>query len=132
MTLKDLDAKRAARSEAQNQAHTIVLGGERFTFPAQLPFEVLELMSEGMFRQAFELLLDDPDQADRFFKHRPDNLDLEEIMALYGPPGESSASRPSSASNGGRSRPTSRRATTSTSAKRAGAPALSAADASGS
>jgi hypothetical protein len=122
MATVDLDAKRAARSEATNQPHEITLGGEQFTLPARIPLESIELMAEGAFRQAFRILLfDDPDQVDRFFSHRPDDGDLEEIMALYGAPGESSGSPASSPSNGSRLKPTSRATTTSTSRKRAGA-----------
>ena len=116
----DLDAKRAARDDAINLPHEVTLGGETFTLPARLPLEVLDLMSDGQFRDAFRVLLfDDPDQVDRFFKHRPDDADLEDIMGLYGPAGESSGSHGSSQSNGGRPKPISRRATTSTSRKRA-------------
>jgi hypothetical protein len=116
----DLDAKRRARSEAINKPHEVTFGGEEFSLPVRIPLECLDLMAEARFRDAFEVLLwGDPELTERFFKHRPDDGDLEEIMGLYGEPGESSGSPVSSRSNGSRSRPTSRRATTSTSRKRA-------------
>ena len=97
----DLDAKRAARSEAQNTPHEVRLGGETFILPPKLPLESLELMGEAKFREAFRILLGDDAAVRRFFAHRPDNDDLEELMGLYGSPGESSAS-PGSSLNGGR------------------------------
>ena len=102
MASLDLDAKRRARSDAVNLPHEVTFGGETFSLPAQIPLECLDLMAEA-----------------KFMAHRPDSLDLEEIMGLYGEPGESSGSRPSSLSTGSLSKPTSRRATTSTSRKRA-------------
>jgi hypothetical protein len=129
----DLDAKRAARDEAVALPHEVVLGGEVFSLPAKIPLEAIDLMAEGSFRAAFRLLLfDDQEQLDRFMSHRPDDGDLEEIMGLYGTPGESSGSRPSLTSNGSRSKPTSRRATTSTSRKPATDRELSALDGSSS
>lgn len=114
----DLDAKRRARAEAISLPHEVTFGGEAFSLPAQIPLEALDLMAEARFRDAFRILLyDDPEQVERFFKHRPDNLDLEQVMGLYGEPGESSGSRPSLSSNGSRSKRTSKRAITSTSRK---------------
>lgn len=106
----DLDAKRAGRSEAQNKPHPVVLGGEEFTLPPRMPLETIDLMAQGSFRKAFAILFDeDPDAVPaggkvttRFFKHRPDDGDLEAIMGLYGTPaGERSAS-PTFSANGGR------------------------------
>ncbi len=101
MTVKDLDAKRAARSEAQNTPHEVILGGESFSLPPRIPLESIELMGEAKFTEAFKVLLGDDDTARRFFAHRPDDGDLEEIMGLYGTGPESSAS-PISSLNGGR------------------------------
>jgi hypothetical protein len=113
MTVKDLDAKRAARSEARNEPHEVILGGETFELPAELPMEALDLMGEAKFRPAFALVFEEDRDEDgeatpaggavtaRFFRHRPTTADLEEIMGLYGKPGESSAS-PTSLLNGGR------------------------------
>ena len=101
MTVKDLDAKKAARSEAQKEPHEIILGGETFELPPRIPLESIELMATAEFREAFRVLLGDEDTARRFFAHRPDDGDLEEIMGLYGTGPESSAS-PGSSLNGGR------------------------------
>jgi len=121
----DLDAKRAARSEAQNVPHAVRFGGENFEFPARLPLEFLDRMTAGTPRAAFAVLLgEDPDATPpggemtaRFFKHRPDDGDLEAISTgLYSTSlGESTAS-PSSSGNGGRpSKRTGRRTTAETS-----------------
>ena len=121
MARLSLDAKRAARSEAQNEPHEVVFGGEEFTFPAWMPLEFLDYLDAGKMRTAFAVLFgEDPDadppggeQTARFFSHRPDNGDLREIsQALYSTAlGESSAS-PDSSANGGRpSKPTGRRTT---------------------
>src|ERR1044072_513764 len=101
MATVDLDAKRAARSEALSEPHTVVFGGEKFELPPKIPLESVELMAEAKFRDAFRILLGEDDITDRFFAHRPDDGDLEAIMGLYGQPGESSAS-PVSSLNGGR------------------------------
>ena len=123
----DLDAKRAARDEATNTPHEVTLGGDTFILPARIPLEVIDLMAEGAFREAFGVLLDDPGQVERFFAHRPDDGDLEDIMGLYGQLGESSASPTSSPSSGRRSRPTSTATTGSGSRKLATANSSSAA-----
>jgi hypothetical protein len=124
MASLDLDAKRAARSEATNKPHEVVFGGESFTFPAWMPLEFLDHLDAGRMRAAFALLFDEDLDADppggemtaRFFSHRPDNGDLREISrALYSTSlGEPSAS-PASSANGGRpSKPTGKRTTTAT------------------
>ena len=121
MATLDLDARRAARDEAKNQPHEVTLGGEVFRFRPRIPLEALDLMAEGKFRPAFQLLLveDAPDTLARFFAHVPDDEDLEDIVeGLYGQaPGESAAS-PALSANGGRpSSRTSPRTTTLTSRK---------------
>jgi hypothetical protein len=114
MAVKDLDAKRAARSEAQSTPHEVRLGGETFTLPPKIPLESIELMGEAKFREAFKILLGDDDTVRRFFAHRPDDGDLEELMGLYGPAPESLAS-PVSSLNGGRPQSkTGKRTTTAT------------------
>jgi hypothetical protein len=124
MATLDLDAKRAARSEATNAAHTVRFGGEDFEFPARMPLEFLDRMTAGTPRAAFAVLLgEDPDATPaggeitaRFFSHRPDDGDLEAISSgLYSTTvGESSAS-PGSSLNGGRpSSKTGKRTTTAT------------------
>ena len=125
---KDLNAKRAARAEALGEPHEIELGDETFTLPIEMPMEALDLMNEAKFRPAFALVFEEDHDEDgeatpaggavtaRFFKQRPSTADLEEIMGLYGKPGESSAT-PTSSLNGGRpSSPTGSPTTDETSA----------------
>jgi hypothetical protein len=107
----DLDAKRAARSEARNQPHSFTLDGEEYELPARIPLEVLELIGEGLFRSAFEQLLRrQPGKAERFFATDPppDDEDLEALLSVYGSPGNSSASQRSSRSTGQNSKRTSK------------------------
>jgi hypothetical protein len=117
----DLDAKRAARSEAERKPHQVVFGGETFSFPPTVPLEALDLMAEGRFRSAFRLLLADDSETARFMAHRPDDGDLDELMrGLYGQAlGESSASLGSSANGGRPSSKTGKRTTAGTSRKTA-------------
>jgi hypothetical protein len=44
MSLVDLDAARAARREAKQEAPTVRFGGEDFLLPIELPFEVIEAL----------------------------------------------------------------------------------------
>lgn len=105
----DLDAARAARREAAGEAPVIIFGGERFTLPVEMPFEVAEHFSAAgtvspdagaeaaaPIIAALKVLLDD--QYEAFMRHRPSMQDLvalfEGAMAAYGfgNAGESSAS----------------------------------------
>ena len=111
MAVLDLDAKRAARSEAQRRPHEVTLGGEGFQLRPKMPLEALELMAEGKFRAAFGLLILEDNAGGalaRFFGHVPDDSDLEDIVSdLYGQAqGESLASLASSANGGRPSKPT--------------------------
>jgi hypothetical protein len=112
----DLDAKRAARSEALKQSREIIFGGETFAFPPTMPLECLDLLRGGDVRGAVAFLLDDEKAAARFFAHRPDDLDLEEILDFYGQrQGEVFSGSPTSSMNGGaRPKRTSKRSTAST------------------
>lgn len=124
MASLDLDAKRAARSEAQNEPHNVVFGGETFTFPAWMPLEFVDHLDAGRMRMAFALLFDEDVDADppggevtaRFFSHRPDNGDLRAIsQTLYSTTVGESVASPDSSQNGGRpSKPTGKRTTTGT------------------
>jgi hypothetical protein len=111
----DLDARRAARAEKDPnpRPHTLHLGGRDFTLPARCPLEALDLMAEGAFRKAFAKLLDGPADLTAFFAVDPpvDDADLEDLMGVYGTPGESSASPRSSKTTGTPARPTSKRTT---------------------
>ena len=42
----NLDAARAARSEAQGEHPTVTLGGQVFELPVELPFAVVEMVGE--------------------------------------------------------------------------------------
>lgn len=118
----DLDAKRVARAEAQGDPPEVVLGGERFSLPVELPLETLDLMADGQFREAFSILLGGEVEMRRLFRHRPTDADLEELMGVYGDAPESLASPRSSAATGTRSRPTGRPPTSGTSRRTATAP----------
>ena len=125
MATVDLDAKRAARSEATNTHHTVRFGGEIFVFPSRLPLEFLERMTAGAPRAAFAVLLgENPDATPaggeltaRFFSHGPDSGDLEAISeGLYSTsPGELPASQTSSQNGGRPSKRTGKRTTGATS-----------------
>jgi hypothetical protein len=108
----DLDARRAARAEQDPnpRPHGITLGGRAFSLPGRCPLEALDLMAEGAFRRAFAKLLDGPADVAAFFAVDPpvDDADLEDIMGVYGTPGESSASPHSSKDRGTPPRPTSK------------------------
>ncbi len=107
----DLDAARAARSEAEKEDRTVIFGGEEFTVGPMVPLAVIEAMAQGMLATAARELFGD--EADRFFAHRPDDRDLVVLLEhLAGQPvGNSSASGGSSRSNGARSKRTSRATT---------------------
>ncbi len=122
----DLDAAKAARREAKGEGPTVVFGGETFTLPVEMPFEIVEelgrLQSAGedgaLAGQAVlsvvRLLLGEQYKA--FMAHRPSMDDLTELangaMREYGTGrGESLASKRSSGNTTGRSRPTSVRST---------------------
>lgn len=108
----DLDAARAARREAEQDPPVIVLDGEDFTLPIELPFEIAgdlgklfaakgdkdklaELAGQVVPLIVKGLLGDDHD---RFMEHRPSFDDLivllEGMAVAYGlaDVGESSAS----------------------------------------
>lgn len=94
----DLDAARrareAARAEANDEAVTIVFGGETFTLPAELPLEAASAAGDPL--RFVEAILGDSYTA--FMAHRPSIEDVtvlaEGIAASYGfaDVGESSAS----------------------------------------
>jgi len=118
MATIDLDARRAARTEADNEPHTATLGGKQYRFKPRMPLEFTDLLSAGRMGEAMQLLLVDPADWQRMRTSQPDEDDLMAIAELYGVDlGEAPASAPSSPSTGARSRPTSRRTTASTSLK---------------
>jgi len=123
MATLDLDAARAARAEAAGETHALVFGAVEFPLPAELPADFAFRLADGETRGALEALL--AERFEEFWERRPTIEDLtalaEGVAKLYGfgDPGESSASAPSSANGGKRSRPTSSGSTRSTSARRA-------------
>jgi hypothetical protein len=126
MPTLDLDAARAARQAADPKAKppTIRFGGKTFTLPRTYPLAAAFAFDDNDSRAYLEALLGEA-EAREFVKLGADINDVFEIMkgvsTLYAvDPGEASASSPSSARNGRRSRPISNGSTASTSAKRAG------------
>ena len=129
MAVVDLDAKRAARSEAENTPHTVRLGGEEFQIPPRLPLAFMDHLVNMDFGQAMRALLGD--EWPRFAKLDPDMDDLMEIAEQCYALGDFMAGRPApspaSSANGGRpSRRTGKRTTAATSRKTATAPTTSA------
>jgi hypothetical protein len=129
MTRIDLNATRAARTEAQNQPHEVVLGFDAsgaeqvFKLRPRMPLEFPSLLARGLFDEAVKLILVDPQDWERMRAAVPEEDDLMAIADLYALDlGESSASPPSSSNGGRSSRPTSSGSTVSTSRRRAGAP----------
>lgn len=128
MARADLNAKRAARSEAENAPHEVALGFDAdgkervFFLKPRLPVAFVELLREGRIREALQLLLVDPADWEPMRAADLDSDDLMAICELYGVDlPESPASTRSSTNGGPSSRPTSKRRTGSTSHKPAGA-----------
>lgn len=137
MARLDLNAKRAARSEAENEPHEVALGYDPegneqvFRLRPRMPLEFPSLLQRGQFREAMELILVDPSDWQRMRDAVPEEDELLAMANLYGvDAGEPLASTRSSTNGGPRSRPTSNASTRSTSAKRASAPKPSGSDAS--
>lgn len=129
MGVLDLDAARAARaakSEAEAEGHTVVLDGQEFALPPEMPAAFALHVLEGNIFRGLEKLFG-PEQYAAFDKigySIDDLIELADGVAhLYGfeNVGEALASRRSSSNNGKRSRPTSKRSTDSTSATSSGA-----------
>lgn len=122
----DLDAARAARAEAEGEPHVVVLDGQEFTMPPEMPAQFALHVMEGNIFKGLEALFG-PDQYAVFSKivySIDDLLELADGVAnLYGfeNVGEALASRRSSRNSGKPSRPTSKRSTVSTSAVSSGA-----------
>ncbi len=112
MVRLDLNARRAARSEAENTPHEVSLGFDAdgkplvFELKPRMPLEVADLLRESRMREAMELLLVDPGDWAELRKAAPDNEDLEAIAALYAVSPPESSGSPASSTNGG---PTSKR-----------------------
>jgi len=108
----NLDARRAARTEAENQPHEVVLAGHTFHLKPRMPVEYMDLLGAGQLGAALRILLVDPDQWEQFRMGEPDSDDLEAITELYAvSPPESDGSARSSTNGGPNSNVTSLSAT---------------------
>jgi hypothetical protein len=116
MAKLDLDARRAARSEADNTPHEVTLDGHVYPLRARMPVEFTQLLGEGKLVDAVKLILVDPDDWEQMRQALPDDDDLLAIAGLYAVDLPESPASPPTSGNGGRtSRPTSRAIITSTS-----------------
>ena len=121
----DLDAARAARAESRSEPHHILVDGEKFELPPELPWDYFEILETGEMKDALQYLLEDG--FDAFWAHRLSADDVKDLAVgiprLYGfgGPGESSASGGQSVPTGNPSRQTSAASTRQTSGKRSGA-----------
>lgn len=129
MARLDLNARRAARSEAENEPHEVALGfdvdgAERmYRFVPRLPLEFTDLVSAGRLGEAMQLLLVDQADWEQLRKDVPDDDDLAAIAELYAVNIPQSVGSAPSSMNGSRaSKPTSRRTTGSTSRRPVGGP----------
>lgn len=125
MAKVNLDAVRAARSEAQQEPHEVEFGGETFLFTPEMPLEFAELLANARLSSAVRVLLVNGADLDRFLALKPLVSDMEAIASLYGMGslGESTASAESSKNTSNGSRPTSSASTVSNLPSLPGAPA---------
>lgn len=75
----DLDAARVARAEETGGTFDVVLGGETFELPAEMPLEVATRFSTGDLRGACEILVG-PDQVEAFMSTGLSDKDLEALV----------------------------------------------------
>lgn len=125
MARLDLNARRAARNEAENQPHEVALGfgpdGKElvWTLPPRMPLLFLDNLAQMQFGDAMRELLGD--QWERFATVGPELDDMVDIASeLYGVGelvGKPSASQASSTNGGTPAKPTSSPTTGSTSPK---------------
>lgn len=102
----DLDARRAARWEGAGEVPQVVLGGETFDLPVEMPLVFLEALGEMDVGRAVRALVGE-EHVERFLGTGPTVEDLLELRELYGiDMGESQASSASSTNGGKPSRPT--------------------------
>jgi hypothetical protein len=107
MAKLDLNARRAARSEAENQPHEVTLGFDPdgkpwvFLLKPRMPIEYMDLLIANQLSEALRILLVDPDQWEQFRMGSPDNEDLEAITALYSMSPPESDGSPGFSTNGG-------------------------------
>jgi hypothetical protein len=118
MATLDLDARRAARAEADLAPHEVTLGSKTYRLRPRMPLEFTQLLNEGKLVEAVQLLLIDPLDWAEMRLTFPDDDDLLAIAELYAVDlPESPASARSSTNGGPSSRPTSSASTPSISAK---------------
>jgi hypothetical protein len=114
MAKLDLNARRAARSEAENQPHEVAFGVDAAGKPRfwrlkpKMPVGFDDLLGAGQSAAAMQLLLVDPGDWEELRKVGLDADDLTDIARLYSVDlGESGGSAPSSTNGGPTSSPTS-------------------------
>lgn len=107
MAKLNLNARRAARSEAENTPHEVTLGFDAdgkpqvFKLKPRMPVEYMDLLSAGQLGAALRMLLVDPSQWELLRGADPDHEDLAEITELYSVSLPESDSSASSSTNGG-------------------------------
>lgn len=129
MAVIDLNARRAARSEAENKPHEMALGFDAegkplvFQLRPRMPVEFTDLLVAGKMAEAMQMLLVNPDDWAEIRKAVPDEDDLTVITEAYAVSlPESGGSAPSSPNGGPSLKPISRSDITSTSRRAASAP----------
>lgn len=131
MARLDLDAARAARAaeaEAKGEDHVLVIGGQEFSLPVEMPLAFPLALAEADVMGGIRELLGEEQYAEFAAnpKTRLSTEDLKELFTgaaeLYGfeDVGEALASGSSSLRNGKPSRPTSKRSTAKTSGPKSG------------
>lgn len=112
MATIDLDARRAARAEAENKPHEVILEGRTYLLRPRMPLEFTDLLNAGRMGEAMQLLLVNPEEWADLRKAVPDDDDLAGIAEVYAvnlP--EAGGSAPSSTNGGSSSKATSLSAT---------------------
>jgi hypothetical protein len=103
----DLNARRAAQSEAEKTPHKLKLGfdeqGRPLEFPLKpiMPIEYMDLLREERAREAVEILLVNPADYEQIRPFELTTKDLEQVTALYGTTSGESSGSPRSSTNGG-------------------------------
>jgi hypothetical protein len=103
----DLNARRAARSEAENAPHKLVLGmdeqgnPQEFLLKPRMPLDYMDLLREERANEAVQSLLVNPADYERIRPFELDVDDLEQLTRLYGTTTGESAGSPRSSTNGG-------------------------------
>jgi hypothetical protein len=112
MAAIDLDARRAARSEAENTPHELIVGGRTYRLKPRMPLEFSDRLTEGKLVAAMQLLLVDPAEWEALRAAELDDADLVAIADLYAVSLPQSPGSATSSTNGGpSSKPTSSPAT---------------------